>query len=192
MDVADTMLDHFWDPGEGGLFTTPDDGEPLIVRQKDLFDNATPSANSTAAVALVPPRRAHRRAALRQPRRPDPAAPRPARAEAPSGFTNVARRASPCARRASPRSRSSATAPTCVAVVRERWRPDVVLAWGERYDSPLWEGRVDGLAYVCQHFACQAPQYTPEGLRGQLAVWTATRSELGTMRQPPGSTRPAS
>ena len=39
-------------PGEGGLFTTPDDGEPLIARQKDLFDNATPSANSTAAVAL--------------------------------------------------------------------------------------------------------------------------------------------
>ena len=50
--TADTMLDHFWDPGEGGLFTTPDDGERLIARQKDLFDNATPSANSTAAVAL--------------------------------------------------------------------------------------------------------------------------------------------
>ena len=46
------MLDHFWDAGNGGLFTTPDDGEALVARQKDLFDNATPSANSTAAVAL--------------------------------------------------------------------------------------------------------------------------------------------
>ena len=61
-------------PSSGGLFTTADDGEALVVRQKDLFDNATPSANSMAAMALVPARRAHRRAALRPPRRPDPAA----------------------------------------------------------------------------------------------------------------------
>ena len=51
--VADTMLDHFWDVDHGGLFTTPDDGEALVARQKDLFDNATPSANSIAAVALT-------------------------------------------------------------------------------------------------------------------------------------------
>ena len=51
--VADTMLEHFWDVANGGLFTTPDDGEALVARQKDLFDNATPSANSTAAVALI-------------------------------------------------------------------------------------------------------------------------------------------
>ncbi len=50
--VADTMLDHFWDVDRGGLFTTPDDGEALVARQKDLFDNATPAANSTAALAL--------------------------------------------------------------------------------------------------------------------------------------------
>jgi uncharacterized protein YyaL (SSP411 family) len=55
-----------------------------------------------------------------------------------------------------------------VDVVAERWRPDVVLAWGERYDSPLWEARVDGQAYVCRQYACQAPQDTPEGLRAQL------------------------
>ena len=45
-----------------------------------------------------------------------------------------------------------------------------MLAWGERYDSPLWESRVDGLAYVCRHYACQAPQDTPDGLRAQLAA----------------------
>jgi len=43
-----------------------------------------------------------------------------------------------------------------------------VVAWGEPYPSPLWESRRDGLAYVCEHFACQAPQHTPEGLRAQL------------------------
>ena len=35
------------------LFSTADDGEQLVARQKDLMDNATPSANSIAAVALV-------------------------------------------------------------------------------------------------------------------------------------------
>ena len=47
MAVADILLDHFWDVDNGGLFTTADDSEQLVVRQKDLMDNATPSANST-------------------------------------------------------------------------------------------------------------------------------------------------
>ena len=50
--VADALLDRFWDADHGGVFTTPDDGEALVARQKDLFDNATPAANSIAAVAL--------------------------------------------------------------------------------------------------------------------------------------------
>ena len=51
--VADVMLDHFWDASNGGLYTTADDAETLVVRQKDLLDNATPAANSTAATALT-------------------------------------------------------------------------------------------------------------------------------------------
>ena len=58
--------------------------------------------------------------------------------------------------------------PDLLAVVREAWRPEMVLAWGERYDSPLWEARRDGFAYVCEHYACQAPADTPETLRAQL------------------------
>ncbi len=58
--------------------------------------------------------------------------------------------------------------PDLLAVARERWRPRAVLAWGERYDSPLWQSRRDGLAYVCEHYACQAPADTPEALRAQL------------------------
>ena len=93
--MADTLLDHFWDPGEGGLFTTPDDGEALVVRQKDLFDNALPSANSTAAVGLVRLAALDRRGALRQPRRPHPGARRPARQPRRQRLLQLARRARP-------------------------------------------------------------------------------------------------
>ncbi len=51
--TADTMLDWFWDPHQGGLYTTADDAPALVVRQKDLHDNATPSANSVAAHGLL-------------------------------------------------------------------------------------------------------------------------------------------
>jgi uncharacterized protein YyaL (SSP411 family) len=43
-----------------------------------------------------------------------------------------------------------------------------VLAWGERYDSPLWEGRTDGQAYVCRHFACRLPATDVATLTTQL------------------------
>jgi hypothetical protein len=51
-EAADNLLDNYWDNERGGVFTTPKTGETLIVRQKDVMDNATPSANSTAANAL--------------------------------------------------------------------------------------------------------------------------------------------
>jgi uncharacterized protein YyaL (SSP411 family) len=47
--LADAMIEHFWDGDEGGFFFTSDDHEELIVRNKDFYDNATPSGNSVAA-----------------------------------------------------------------------------------------------------------------------------------------------
>jgi uncharacterized protein YyaL (SSP411 family) len=168
-DVADTLLDHFWDPDHGGVFTTPDDGETLVVRQKDLFDNATPAANSIAAVALL------RLAALTGEARYANHADRILQLvgavldQAPGAFSHalsaVALKLGGITEVAVVGDRRD-----LVAAVNETWRPEVVLAWGEPYASPLWDARADGRAYVCRQYACQAPQDTAEGVRAQLAA----------------------
>ncbi|MGO9884125.1 MAG: thioredoxin domain-containing protein, partial [Solirubrobacteraceae bacterium] len=59
-----------------------------------------------------------------------------------------------------------------LSVVRGAYRPHVVLAGGEPDGVPLLEDRkpVDGraAAYVCEHFACQAPVTTAEELQTAL------------------------
>ncbi|MBM4087963.1 MAG: thioredoxin domain-containing protein [Planctomycetes bacterium] len=51
--LADLMLAHFHDPERGGFFFTADDHERLIARNKDIYDNATPSSNAVAATVLL-------------------------------------------------------------------------------------------------------------------------------------------
>ncbi|HUI90170.1 MAG TPA: thioredoxin domain-containing protein [Anaerolineales bacterium] len=52
LKLADEMVAHFIDPN-GGFFDTRDDHEALLVRPKDIQDNATPSGNALAATALL-------------------------------------------------------------------------------------------------------------------------------------------
>jgi uncharacterized protein len=40
------MLDLFWDDRDGGFFLTPEGGETLIARPKEIYDGALPSGNS--------------------------------------------------------------------------------------------------------------------------------------------------
>ncbi len=53
LGLAEDMIGRFGDEQDGGFFYTPHDHEPLIARNKDLHDNATPSGNGTAAGALL-------------------------------------------------------------------------------------------------------------------------------------------
>jgi hypothetical protein len=172
-DVADVMLDHHWDPSRGGLFSTADDAEALVVRQKDLMDAATPSANSVAAVALTRLSaltgdnryREHADSILRLLAR--------VMTSAPTAFSN--------ALAAVDMRRSGLTEivivghrPDLLEVVRETWRPNAVLAWGEPYDSPLWRDRPSGFAFVCRGYACALPAAEREVLRSQLDALPAT------------------
>ncbi len=51
-ELADEMIQKFSDP-QGGFFDTPNDGETLLIRPKDVSDNATPSGNALACEALL-------------------------------------------------------------------------------------------------------------------------------------------
>jgi uncharacterized protein YyaL (SSP411 family) len=50
--LAEVILAHFADPA-GGFFDTADDGERLVVRPKDVQDNATPSGGAMATTVLL-------------------------------------------------------------------------------------------------------------------------------------------
>jgi len=51
-ELADEMIELFEDPN-GGFFDTSKDGEQLLLRPKDVQDNATPSGNALACEALL-------------------------------------------------------------------------------------------------------------------------------------------
>jgi hypothetical protein len=51
--MARAMIDHHWDQAEGGFYFAPDDGEALLARTKDVFDQAIPSAASMAALLCL-------------------------------------------------------------------------------------------------------------------------------------------
>ena len=52
-ELTDFVLVHFWDKENLGFFQTPDFGEKVLVRKKEIYDGATPSGNSVMAFNLV-------------------------------------------------------------------------------------------------------------------------------------------
>jgi uncharacterized protein YyaL (SSP411 family) len=169
--TADGLLDLFWDDANGGLFTAGHDAPALVARPKDLMDNALPGANSLAAVGLL------RLGALTGETRYDEAA-RSILAllgglsgKHPLAFGHLLS-AVDLDGRGITEVVITGDRPDLVDTVTSRYRPTTVLAWGEAYDSPLWEDRddvgADGRAYVCRNYACQLPSTTPAELREQL------------------------
>ena len=51
--LAQSMIDRFWDEDGGGFFMTANDHEILVARLKNSMDDAMPSANAVAALALL-------------------------------------------------------------------------------------------------------------------------------------------
>jgi len=165
--TADVLITLFRDEEGSGFFTTGSDAEALVARPKDLQDGATPSANSNAAWALL------RLAALTGEKAYRTAAEEvlaligPLVGRHPPAFAHLAAAIDLHAAGAT-EVVIAGNSPELVAAVQRRWSPTGVLAWGEPYGSPLWEGRRPGLGYVCRDFTCLVPTSDPVALAAQL------------------------
>ncbi|HEX8274508.1 MAG TPA: thioredoxin domain-containing protein [Longimicrobiaceae bacterium] len=171
-ELADAMLERFWDEAEGVFYDTAVDAEALVVRPRDTFDNATPSGNSSAVTALL------RLSVLTGEPRYGRVAARVLEAmgeimaRVPQGFGQLLSAAD--FHLATPQEvvvvgrAGEPETEALLNVLRGRFLPNTVLALaapgapaeaGERV--PLLQGRtlVDGrpAAYVCERYACRRP-----------------------------------
>jgi uncharacterized protein YyaL (SSP411 family) len=181
--LAGAMVELFADPGGDGFYQTGRDAEQLVVRPRELFDNAVPAGSSVAAEVL---QRLGRLTGSADWEQAGISALKPVLGvlgRAPTGFGH----ALGAADFALARVREVAIvgrpgAPDTGALLAEVWRtyqpnrvvaaagPDDATAQGEvplLADRPALEGRAT--AYVCEHFVCQRPVTEPADLAAQLA-----------------------
>jgi uncharacterized protein YyaL (SSP411 family) len=171
--VANEILDRFADPERGGFFSTAADHEPLIARRKELEDAPIPSGSSAAAFGLLRLARLtgearYEEAALGVIRLLHTLAP-----QHPTAFAHLLQAIDFHLADVREVALVGPDREPLERVVREAFRPHVVLAGGDPDGVPLLDGRtpVDGraAAYVCEHFTCQRPVTEPDELRALLA-----------------------
>ena len=185
--LADSMIELFWDEGIGGFYDTGSDHETLVVRPRDVFDNAQPCGGSVAsdvllrlavftgnndysAKAAVPLRSLHQ-----------------AMSQSPGGtghwLSALDFYVSPPKEIAVIGPRDDPATQALLDTVFHRFLPNKVVMGVEtplipavdnsEADIPLLAGRgmVGGLpsAYVCQNYACQLPVTDPADLAEQLS-----------------------
>jgi uncharacterized protein len=179
--LADELLELFAAP-DGGFYQTGADAEKLVVRPRELFDNAVPAGSSMAAEVLLRLGRLtgserYEQAALGALRVVQGLFPR-----APTGFGHALGAAdfalSKVREVAIVGDPGSPDTAALLAEARRRYRPNQVVALAAPDDEeaaravPLLADRppVDGraAAYVCEHFVCHQPVTEPAALARQL------------------------
>jgi uncharacterized protein YyaL (SSP411 family) len=183
--VADELIRLFGDGDGAGFFTTGSDAEALVVRAKDYFDDATPSANSLAANGLLrlatltgeSTYEARAVAILEMLARP--------MATHPTAFAHLL---VACERAITPPIEIAVVGPRNDTRTRDLWRmvvsrvlPASVVLRSEQADDmvPLLAGRARlddaPTAYVCEHYACRLPVTSGDALRAEIDLALAGR-----------------
>jgi uncharacterized protein len=170
--LARLAIELFGDEERGGFFLTPAHGEQLIARQKGFDDHPTPSGNSMLAFVLLRLARIYGDEELERRAVGVFRLIRDALARAPQAFGHTL---SALDLHFSPPRELAIVGPVSSDVARAalaRFEPSSVVAVGPATGVPLLEGKglVDGkpAVYVCQNFACQAPETEPDNLSKAL------------------------
>jgi uncharacterized protein len=177
--LADEMIELFWDDGVQGFFDTGNDHEALITRPRDFFDNATPSGTSVAVdvllkLALLTDNPDYERRATTCLRTLVPYV-----ENAPTAFGRLL---AALDFHLSPQQElaivlpASDTAGELMGTVRSLYAPNLLLVGGPagRVDNPTpllddreaLRGRPT--AYLCERYVCQVPTTDPAELEAQL------------------------
>ncbi len=181
--LCDTILREFYD-GNGAFFDTSTQHEELIVRPRNLFDNAVPSGTSLACDALL---RLYAYTGDSTYLDPVEAALRlqaEALTKAPSAFGRMLCVAdsllAPIKEVAIIGDPTAQDTQALLESINDQYAPDIVLALRHPDDRtaaddvPLLTERqqIDGqaTAYVCRQFVCKQPTTDPAELRSQVAA----------------------
>jgi len=183
MALNDEQKSLFWDEFAGGFYFTPDDGETLIARRKEIYDGAIPSGNSVAMLNLLRLGRITADASY------DEQAAQLAQAFAgqiangPTAYTQLMSAlefgVGPSYEVIIIGEEGAADTEAMLAALRRLYVPNkVVLLRGPEDDAPLVElvdytanyYAIDGkaTAYVCQDYICEFPTNDPEAMVGLL------------------------
>jgi uncharacterized protein len=179
--LADDMIRLFRDEEGGGFFQTGSDAEELVIRPKELFDNAVPSGNSAAAsvllrLALLTGEAPYEQAGLSAQR-----VVRDLKERAPTAVGHALCALdlylSPAREVAIVGDPAAGDTRALIAHAHRRFLPNTVLAAGPPgspaaveiallHDRPQLDARAT--AYVCERFVCKQPVTEPPALGEQL------------------------
>ncbi len=169
--IAETIITRFADRERGGFFTTAGDASGW-ARRKDFEDSPVPSGGSAATYGLLRLARLSGRDDFEDQAMAGLRLLAPLAGRHPLAFGHALQAFDFSLARVREVAIVGEDAGALVRAVRGAYRPHLVLAGGARGRVPLLEGRfpVDGraAAYVCEHFACQAPVTEPEELAALL------------------------
>lgn len=167
-EIAEGLLELFWDDQGMGLRMTGSDAERLVTNPIEFRDHSVPSANGLGSTALL------RLGALTGKARLIDIAERIVLAAGelperePTEFGSMLRSADLLWNGMSevvvPGGRED-----LVSLIHRTYLPDIVLAWGQPFDSPLWDSKQNGFAYVCKNLSCLTPSDDARSLLGALA-----------------------
>jgi uncharacterized protein YyaL (SSP411 family) len=155
--LAARAIERFEDRDEGGFFSTPAQQSDLVLRLKDDYDGAEPSANSVMALALLRLARLRDRADFREAAERTLEAFGPKMTQAGPGLPQMLVAQMFAAGKPMEIVLAGPPDPEMLRLVRRKFLPQAVTMRGEHAPRPMpaLEGRAT--VYVCENYACQLP-----------------------------------